>query len=63
MMASTTGTRLVGAVADSGLTLGALADEHGFATGRLGVLFVDHDKVLEGGWLCCGSIVVADETS
>jgi catechol O-methyltransferase len=43
MLASTTSTRLVGTVAGSGLIIGALAKEHGFATGRRGVLFVDHD--------------------
>jgi hypothetical protein len=44
MPASTTGTCVVGTVGDGGLTLDVLANEQGFATGRLGVLFVDHDK-------------------
>jgi hypothetical protein len=40
----TTSVRVVDTVGDRGLTLDTLANEHGFATGRLGVLFVDHDR-------------------
>jgi catechol O-methyltransferase len=60
---------VVGTIGDGGKTLDALADEHGFAAGKLDLLFVDHDKsaylpdlqsILDRGWLHRGSIVVAD---
>ena len=62
-------TCVVGAVANSGRTLDALAGEHGFAAGALDFLFLDHDKdylldlqsILDRGWLHTGSIVVADD--
>jgi hypothetical protein len=47
----------------------AMAHEHGFATGTLDFVFIDHDKkaylddlqsILDRGWLHRGSIVVAD---
>ena len=53
---------------DGGHTLDALANEHGFAAGKLDFLFIDHDKgaylpdlqsILDRGWLHPGSIVVA----
>ena len=62
-------TCVVGTIGDGGKTLSALADHHGFADGKLDLLFIDHDKnaylsdlqsVLEKGWLHPGSIVVAD---
>jgi catechol O-methyltransferase len=62
-------TCVVGTLGDGGRTLDALANEHGFATGALDFLFLDHDKdaylsdlqsILDRGWLHPGSIVVAD---
>jgi catechol O-methyltransferase len=62
-------TCVVGTIADGGLTLDRLATEHGFAPGKLDLLFIDHDKaayltdlqsILDRGWLHRGSIVVAD---
>jgi len=62
-------TCLVGTIGDGGKTLDTLAAEHGFSTGKLDVMFIDHDKraylpdlrsVLDRGWLHTGSIVVAD---
>jgi catechol O-methyltransferase len=62
-------TCVVGTIGDGGLTLDKLASEHGFADGKLDLLFVDHDKaayltdllsILDRGWLHSGSIVVAD---
>jgi catechol O-methyltransferase len=62
-------TCVVGTIGDGGRTLGALAGDHGFSTGSLDVLFLDHDKnvylpdlqsILDRGWLHPGSIVVAD---
>jgi catechol O-methyltransferase len=62
-------TCVVGTIGDGGLTLDALANEHGFGAGKLDVLFIDHDKaayladlqsILDRGWLHSGSIVVAD---
>ena len=61
-------TCVVGTIGDDGHTLDALAG-HGFVTGALDFLFVDHDKsayladlrsILDRGWLHTGSIVVAD---
>ena len=62
-------TCVVGTIGDGGTTLDALAIEHGFAPGKLDLLFIDHDKaayladlqsILDRGWLHPGSIVVAD---
>jgi catechol O-methyltransferase len=62
-------TCVVGTIGDGGRTLDTLAAEHGFAAGKLDVLFLDHDKdaylpdlqsILDRGWLHRGSIVVAD---
>jgi catechol O-methyltransferase len=62
-------TCVVGTIGDGGITLDALANEHGFAAGNLDLLFIDHDKnayvadlqrILDRGWLHRGSIVVAD---
>jgi len=62
-------TCVVGTIGDGGRTLDALASEHGFASGALNFVFLDHDKdaylddlqsILERGWLHAGSIVVAD---
>ncbi|MGV0793832.1 O-methyltransferase [Mycolicibacterium sp. XJ1819] len=62
-------TCVVGTLGDGGKTLTALATEHGFAPGRLDLMFIDHDKraylpdlqsVLDRGWLHTGSVVVAD---
>jgi catechol O-methyltransferase len=62
-------TCVVGTIGDGGKTLDALANEHGFAAGKLDLMFIDHDKraylpdlqsVLDRGWLHRGSIVVAD---
>jgi catechol O-methyltransferase len=62
-------TCVVGTIGDGGRTLDALANEHGFAPGKLDLLFLDHDKnaylpdlqsILDRGWLHPGSIAVAD---
>jgi catechol O-methyltransferase len=62
-------TCVVGTIGDGGRTLDALANEHGFASGALDFVFLDHDKdvyladlmsILGRGWLHRGSIVVAD---
>jgi catechol O-methyltransferase len=62
-------TCVVGTIGDGGRTLDALANEHGFASGALDFVFLDHDKdaylddlqsILDRGWLHQGSIVVAD---
>jgi len=62
-------TCVVGTIGDGGRTLNALHHEHGFATGILDFLFIDHDKnayladlrsILDRGWLHPGAIVVAD---
>jgi catechol O-methyltransferase len=62
-------TCVVGTIGDGGRTLDALADEHGFASGALDFVFLDHDKdaylddlksILDRGWLHPGAIVVAD---
>ncbi|TMS50954.1 O-methyltransferase [Mycobacterium sp. DBP42] len=61
-------TCVVGTIGDGGRTLDALA-AHGFDTGELDFVFLDHDKnayltdlqsLLDRGWLHRGSIVVAD---
>ena len=62
-------TCVVGTIGDGGRTLDALATEHGFDAGKVGLLFIDHDKgaylpdlqsILDRRWLHRGSIVVAD---
>jgi catechol O-methyltransferase len=62
-------TCVVGTIGDGGRTLDALANEHGFSSGALDFVFLDHDKnaylndlksILDRGWLHPGSIVVAD---
>jgi catechol O-methyltransferase len=62
-------TCVVGTIGDGGTTLDALANEHGFAAGKLDLLFIDHDKsaylpdlqsILDRSWLHQGSIAVAD---
>ncbi len=62
-------TCVVGTIGDGGRTLDALASEHGFATGTLDFVFLDHDKrayltdlqsIVDRRWLHRGSIVVAD---
>jgi catechol O-methyltransferase len=62
-------TCVVGTIGDGGRTLEALATDHGFAPGKLDLMFIDHDKaayltdlqsVLDRRWLHRGSIVVAD---
>ena len=60
---------VVGTVGDGGRTLDTLASQHGFASGALDFVFLDHDKdaylddlksIVDLGWLHPGSIVVAD---
>ena len=62
-------TCVVGTIGDGGRTLDALANEHGFTSGALDFVFLDHDKdaylddlksILDRGWLHPGSVVVAD---
>ncbi|MFV0493948.1 O-methyltransferase [Mycobacterium sp.] len=62
-------TCVVGTLGDGGRTLDTLAEAHGFASGALDFVFIDHDKtaylrdlrsILDCGWLHPGSIVVAD---
>jgi catechol O-methyltransferase len=62
-------TVVVGSLGDGGATIDRLESEHGFGTGALDFVFVDHDKaaylpdlerVLDRGWLHPGSVVVAD---
>jgi len=62
-------TCVVGTIGDGGRTLDGLADQHGFTSGALDFVFLDHDKdaylndlqsILDRGWLHPGSIVVAD---
>ena len=62
-------TCVVGTIGDGGRTLDTLANEHGFTSGALDFVFLDHDKnaylddlksILDRGWLHPGSIVVAD---
>ncbi|GAY14847.1 O-methyltransferase [Mycobacterium sp. shizuoka-1] len=62
-------TCVVGTIGDGGKTLDTLRDAHGFASGAVDFLFIDHDKnayltdllsIVERGWLRPGSIVVAD---
>ncbi|BBX06188.1 O-methyltransferase [Mycolicibacterium aichiense] len=62
-------TCVVGTVGDGGRTLDTLHDEHGFDSGTVDFLFIDHDKnayladllsIVERGWLRSGAVVVAD---
>lgn len=62
-------TVLVGTLADGGATIARLESEHGFVSGSLDFVFIDHDKsaylpdlgrILDRGWLHPGSVVVAD---
>src|SRR5271165_4237943 len=62
-------TCVVGTIGDGGRTLDTLAGEHGFTSGAVDFVFVDHDKdaylvdlqsILDRGWLHAGSIVMAD---
>lgn len=62
-------TCVVGTIGDGGRTLDVLASEHGFASGTLDFVFIDHDKkaylddlqsIVDRDWLHPGSIVVAD---
>ena len=62
-------TCVVGTIGDGGRTLDTLADQHGFTSGAIDFVFLDHDKdaylddlksILDRGWLRPGSIVVAD---
>ena len=62
-------TVLVGTLDDGGSTIAALEAEHGFVSGSLDFVFIDHDKsayladlrrILDRGWLHPGSVVVAD---
>ena len=62
-------TVVVGSLGDGGQTMARLEAEHGFASGSLDFVFVDHDKaaylpdlerMLGRGWLHAGSVVVAD---
>jgi catechol O-methyltransferase len=60
---------LVGTLGDGGETITRLESEHGFASGSLDFVFIDHDKsaylpdlgrILDQGWLHTGSVVLAD---
>ena len=62
-------TVVVGTLGDGGQTLARLEAEHGFTSGSVDFVFVDHDKaayladverIVERGWLHAGSVVVAD---
>lgn len=62
-------TCVVGTIGDGGHTLDVLADDHGFTSGALDFVFLDHDKdaylsdlrsILHRGWLHRGSVVLAD---
>jgi catechol O-methyltransferase len=62
-------TVLVGALGDGDKTIETLESDHGFVTGSLDFVFIDHDKsaylpdlwrILDQGWLHTGSVVVAD---
>ncbi|MGB9305120.1 MAG: O-methyltransferase [Mycobacterium sp.] len=62
-------TCVVGTIGDDGRTLDTLANEHGFASGALDFVFLDHDKnvylndlqsIMARDWLHPGTIVVAD---
>jgi catechol O-methyltransferase len=62
-------TCVVGSIGDGGYTLSALASVHGFVSGAVDFMFIDHHKaayltdlqtILNRNWLHPGSIVVAD---
>ncbi len=62
-------TVLQGRIGDDGATLDRLRSEHGFDTGTLDFVFLDHAKtdylpdlqrIVAAGWLHTGSVVVAD---
>ena len=62
-------TCVVGTIGDGGRTLDVLRDDHGFTSGAVDFLFIDHDKnayladllaIVERGWLRRGAVVVAD---
>ena len=62
-------TCVVGTIGDGGRTLDALQNVHGFTSGALDFVFLDHDKdaylddlnaILDRGWLKTGAIAVAD---
>ena len=62
-------TVVVGTLGDGGTTINALRKEHGFITGSVDLVFIDHDKnaylpdlllILQQGWLRPGALVVAD---
>ncbi|MBX9639020.1 MAG: O-methyltransferase [Mycobacteriaceae bacterium] len=62
-------TCVVGTIGDGGGTLDALANDHGFTSGTIDFLFLDHDKdaylndltgIMGRGWLHPGTIAVAD---
>ncbi len=62
-------TCVVGTIGDGGRTLDTLANEHGFDSGTLDFVFIDHDKdaylddltsIMDRGWLRPGAIAVAD---
>lgn len=62
-------TVLVGTLGDGGATIARLEAEHGFSSGSLDFVFIDHDKsaylpdlgrMLDQGWLHPCSVVVAD---
>jgi len=62
-------TVIVGSLGDGGQTMSRLEAEHGFTSGSVDFVFVDHDKaaylpdlerILDRGWLHAGSVVVAD---
>ena len=60
---------VVGSLRDGGDTMSRLESQHGFTSGSVDFVFVDHDKaaylpdlerILGRGWLHPGSVVVAD---
>lgn len=62
-------TVIVGTLGDEGKTVAALRDQHGFGSGSVDLVFVDHAKeaylpdlqlILREGWLRRGAVVVAD---
>ena len=62
-------TVVVGSLGDGGHTMSRLEAEHGFTSGSVDFVFVDHDKaaylpdlerILDRGWLHAGSVAVAD---
>src|SRR5438309_2934345 len=62
-------TVIVGTLGDGGQTMDRLESDHGFVSGSLDFVFLDHDKaaylpdlerILALGWLHPGSVAVAD---